>query len=134
MPTQKNSTKKARNRSERVPQAIEPKSLTKPLDIPESYERSAVMFAEILANPKTSPEFRQAFYTVYDLMLRDVQFSHPSMIRATYAQIRVHLDNNAPATADALHEAMLLLHERMNSEEVDHAARTASGFLDERGV
>jgi hypothetical protein len=97
-------------------------------DTSDDYQQRADCFAAVLAHPQCPASFRNAFKAIYtDLLVSKAEWSHPDMVRATYAPMREFLDEaNYCGTAEGVDESLLLLMETLLPEEVQEAARKAS--------
>jgi len=64
-------------------------------DTRSDYQRAADQFAAALAHPDKPNSFRSTFEVIYDdLLANKTNWSHPGMIRKTYAAMRELLDND----------------------------------------
>jgi hydrogenase maturation factor HypF (carbamoyltransferase family) len=97
-------------------------------DTRSDYQRRADQFATALLHPQCPESFRIAFQVIYnDLLVSKAEWTHPDMVRATYAPMREWLDEaNYCGTAEGVDESLLRLMETLLPEEVQEAARIAS--------
>jgi hypothetical protein len=96
-------------------------------DTRSDYQRRADQFAAALAHPDTPNSFRKMFKVIYDdLLINKTNWSHPSVIRATYAAMREHLDeSNYCGDANGIDESLLRLIQTQLPAHVQEAARRA---------
>jgi hypothetical protein len=94
----------------------------------QDYTRRAIHYAAALSHPDTPKSFRDAFDAIYgDLLVSKTDWTHPSMIRRTYAAMRVYLDDdNYCGNAEGIDESLLRLMETLLPEHVQEEARQAS--------
>jgi uncharacterized protein (DUF934 family) len=96
-------------------------------DTRSDYQRTADQFAAALTHTDCPDSFRRAFEEIYgDLLTCKTDWSHPTVIRATYAAMREHLDrNNYCGNAEGIEESILRLMESLLPYEVKEHARLA---------
>jgi hypothetical protein len=101
----------------------------------DDYQQRADYYAAALAHPRCPESFRKAFEAIYiDLLMDKARWTHPDLVRATYAPMREYLDGaNYCGTAEGVDESLLRLMETLLPEEVQEAARSASKGQPEKG-
>jgi hypothetical protein len=104
-------------------------------DTRSDYQRRADQFAAALLHPQCPTSFRTAFEAIYaDLFVSKAEWTHPDLVRATYAPMREWLDEaNYCGTAEGVDESLLRLMETLLPEEVQEAARQATLGHQEKG-
>jgi hypothetical protein len=89
-----------------------------------NYQQQAEQFAAVIYHKDAPEGFTKTFEAIYDqLFVAETNWSHPSMIRASYAAMREFLDdNNYCGTADGIANSLLKLIETQLPEHVREVA------------
>jgi hypothetical protein len=102
---------------------------------PWDYQQQAEHFAAALLHHEAPKHFRETFEAIYDaLLVNKTNWSHPSMIRATYNAMCEYLnDDNYCGNVEGIQQSLLQLIETQLPEHVKEAiynSKTKGGATD----